>query len=108
MLADGDTDVQGMDIDTNAHGYEWDDAPLTHDPDEVLQLETEMLEYGQTLQAEYAEDSRKEVGKALDEIWSLIAYRNPLKEPQVSHLLDRKGRVTVAEELNSAILCKPT
>lgn len=98
--------AQDMDIDANGDGYEWDDTPVTHNEGEVLDLERDMLDYGQTLQAEYAEDSRKEVGQVLDEIWSLIAYRNPLKEPQVGHLLDRKGRVVVAEELNSAILCK--
>ncbi|KGQ05676.1 Ran-binding protein 10 [Beauveria bassiana D1-5] len=96
--------AQDMDMDANGDGYEWDDAPVAQNESEVLDLERDMLEYGQALQAEYAEDSRKEVGKALDEIWSLIAYRNPLKEPQVSHLLTRKGRVVVAEELNSAIL----
>jgi hypothetical protein len=73
---------------------------------ELLELERSMLEYGQALQAEYATDPRREVSQALDEIWSLVAYKNPLKEPQVSHLLDRKGRVAVAEELNSAILRK--
>lgn len=98
--------TQDMDIDANEDEYEWDDAPVAQNESEVLDLERDMLEYGQALQAEYADDSRKEVGKALDEIWSLIAYRNPLKEPQVSHLLARKGRVIVAEELNSAILCK--
>lgn len=103
---EGNGNTQDMDIDANGDGYEWDDTPVTHNEGDVLDLERDMLEYGQALQAEYAEDSRKEVGKALDEIWSLIAYRNPLKEPQVSHLLDRKGRVTVAEELNSAILCE--
>lgn len=104
--AEENGNAQDMDIDANEDGYEWDDAPVTQTESEVLDLERDMLEYGQALQAEYAEDSRKEVGKALDEIWSLIAYRNPLKEPQVSHLLARKGRVVVAEELNSAILCK--
>lgn len=62
------------------------------------------LQYGQTLQAEYAGDDRREVRAALEEIFSLIAYQNPLKEPKVAHLLERKGRVAVAEELNSAIL----
>lgn len=62
------------------------------------------LLYGQSLQAEYAGDDRREVRTALEEIFSLMAYQNPLKESKVAHLLDRKGRVTVAEELNSAIL----
>ncbi|PSR87304.1 CTLH/CRA C-terminal to lish motif domain-domain-containing protein [Coniella lustricola] len=62
------------------------------------------LAYGQTLQAEYAGDERRGVRQALEDIFSLIAYQNPLKESKVAHLLDRKGRVAVAEELNSAIL----
>lgn len=64
------------------------------------------LLYGQDLQAEYAGDERSEVRQALEDIFSLIAYQNPLKESKVAHLLDRKGRVAVAEELNSAILRK--
>lgn len=62
------------------------------------------LLYGQSLQAEYASDERREVRTALEEIFSLVAYQNPLKEAKVAHLLERKGRVAVAEELNSAIL----
>lgn len=62
------------------------------------------LLYGQSLQAEYAGDDRREVRAALEEIFSLMAYQNPLKELKVAHLLERKGRVVVAEELNSAIL----
>lgn len=72
----------------------------------VTALEQEMLHYGQTLGARYADDARPEFSKTLAEIWSLVAYSNPLKEPKVSHLLDRKGRVAVAEELNACILCK--
>lgn len=64
------------------------------------------LLYGQSLQGEYAGDERREIRTALEEIFSLMAYQNPLKEDKVAHLLDRKGRVAVAEELNSAILRK--
>lgn len=67
-------------------------------------LTQDALLYGQTLQAEYRGDERREVHSALNEIFGLMAYPNPLKEPKVAHLLDRKGRVAVAEELNSAIL----
>lgn len=67
-------------------------------------LTEDALIYGQSLQAEYAGDKRREVRIALEEIFSLMAYQNPLKEAKVAHLLDRKGRVAVAEELNSAIL----
>lgn len=67
-------------------------------------LTEDALRYGQTLQYEYRDDDRTEVHQALNEIFGLMAYENPLKEPKVAHLLDRKGRVAVAEELNSAIL----
>jgi hypothetical protein len=97
---------QEMDLDVNgSHG--WGDNMDTDGGDhraELTKLENKMLKYGQSLQGEYAGDSRKEIGKALNEIWALVAYKNPLKEPQVSHLLEERGRVTVAEELNSAIL----
>lgn len=99
---------QEMDLDVNgSHG--WGDNMDTDGGDhraELTKLENKMLKYGQSLQGEYAGDSRKEIGKALNEIWALVAYKNPLKEPQVSHLLEERGRVTVAEELNSAILCE--
>ncbi|KAF4996526.1 hypothetical protein FGRMN_4455 [Fusarium graminum] len=93
-----------MDVDPNDVGN-----PLWEAAGEVIaaenaELERCMLEYGQKLQEEYANDPRIEVSKALNEIWALVAYQNPFKEPQVSHLLDRNGRVAVAEELNSAIL----
>jgi hypothetical protein len=37
-----------------------------------------------------------------------MAYQDPLNAKEVSHLLDPNGRVAVAEELNSAILCENT
>lgn len=67
-------------------------------------LTEDALMYGQSLQAEYAGDERRGVRTALEEIFSLMAYQNPLKEAKVAYLLERKGRVAVAEELNSAIL----
>ncbi|KAJ4396239.1 hypothetical protein N0V93_000458 [Gnomoniopsis smithogilvyi] len=67
-------------------------------------LTEDALVYGQSLQAEYAGDERRGVRTALEEIFSLMAYQNPLKEAKVAYLLERKGRVAVAEELNSAIL----
>ncbi|CEJ94716.1 hypothetical protein VHEMI10231 [[Torrubiella] hemipterigena] len=85
-----------MDIDANGtNGFE---------QTELQELEINMLVYGQELQREYAGDSRKEITTALEQIWALVAYPNPLKEPEVAHLLDRKGRQAVAEELNAAIL----
>ncbi|KAH6968496.1 hypothetical protein DER45DRAFT_13526 [Fusarium avenaceum] len=95
---------QNMDIDLNgSENTSWE-ADGGENTTESAELERSMLEYGQKLQEEYANDPRIEVSKALNEIWALVAYQNPFKEPQVSHLLDRNGRVAVAEELNSAIL----
>ncbi|KAI1878720.1 hypothetical protein JX265_002897 [Neoarthrinium moseri] len=60
--------------------------------------------YGRELQEEFKSDPRREVSKALHDIFSLMAYSNPLEVPEISHLFDRRSRQTVAEELNSAIL----
>ncbi|KAL8392248.1 hypothetical protein RB595_002445 [Gaeumannomyces hyphopodioides] len=76
-------------------------ASSTSDGRDLLNL---AIVYGQTLQAEYKDNPRREVKKTLEEIFALVAYINPLKAKEVAHLLDRKGRVAVAEELNSAIL----
>ena len=73
---------------------------------EVSKLLQEALDYGQELRIEFGKDKRKEVAEHLEEIFALMAYQNPLKEKEVKHLLDRNGRVAVAEELNSAILRK--
>lgn len=62
------------------------------------------LTYGQVLQAEFKNDPRREVSKALEEAFALMAYEDPLNSKEVAHLLNPAGRVTVAEELNSAIL----
>lgn len=61
------------------------------------------LQYGQTLEAEFANDPRREVTKSLYDAFALMAYDNPMDSP-LSYLLKREERVSVAEELNSAIL----
>ncbi|KAL0942450.1 ran-binding protein [Colletotrichum truncatum] len=103
-----DLSASAMDLDANGgENGAWDQmdtegsegAPLGID---ALELAT--LQYGQTLQAEFKNDPRREVSKHLEDIYSLLAYSNPLMEKDVAHLLDRKGRLAVAEELNSAIL----
>ena len=85
------------------------DKKRSHDIDDVIderpiELERTMLQYGSTLQDKYARHSSKEVQATLRDIWGLLAYPNPLKEPEVSYLLDKRGRLPVSEELNSAIL----
>lgn len=106
-----DLSASAMDLDANgAENGAWDQmdtedseggAPLGID-----ELELATLQYGQALQAEFKNDPRREVSKHLQDIYSLLAYSNPLLEKDVAHLLDRKGRIAVAEELNSAILCE--
>ncbi|KAI0440672.1 concanavalin A-like lectin/glucanase domain-containing protein [Xylaria telfairii] len=104
-----------------SNGHSYDDMPNEMDVDEngfsdtmeddCMESETEpgallreTIAYGQALQAEFKNDTRREVVKALNDIFALLAYPDPLHVKEIAPLLDRKGRVTVAEELNSAIL----
>ncbi|KAF5016924.1 hypothetical protein F66182_11239, partial [Fusarium sp. NRRL 66182] len=74
--------TQTMDIDlTGSENTAWE-PDGGENTTELAELERSMLEYGQKLQEEYANDLRLEVCKALSDIWSLLAYQNPLKEPQ--------------------------
>lgn len=65
-------------------------------------LTDRMLAYGMELRSEFANDQRREVKKALEDTFALIAYEN-VRESSLAPLLDAAGRVPVAEELNSAI-----
>ncbi|KAI0474507.1 concanavalin A-like lectin/glucanase domain-containing protein [Xylaria cf. heliscus] len=104
-----------------SNGHSYDDMPNEMDVDEngfsdtmeddLMEAQTEpgallseTIAYGQALQAEFSNDTRREVVKALNDIFALLAYPNPLQVKEIAPLLDRKGRVAVAEELNSAIL----
>ena len=95
-----------MELDDQMHnGGGWEkmemeeaDAGLKH-----LTMLQETIKYGQVLQSEFRDDDRKEVKKALEETFSLLAYEDP-KSSVVAHLLEPSGRIPVAEELNSAIL----
>ncbi|KAK3360291.1 hypothetical protein B0T25DRAFT_126601 [Lasiosphaeria hispida] len=85
----------------------WEDQMDTEDGIDsagVNKLSQDALAYGIELRSEFDLDPRREVSKHLDEIFALIAYPNPLKVKEVAHLLDASGRITVAEQLNSAIL----
>jgi hypothetical protein len=96
-------DQQGQ--NNNWDRMDTDQPPLDTQP-EYLRLVQETITYGKTLQAEFKDDPRREVRKALEDAFALIAYPDPLSIPSVSHLLDISGREAVADELNSAILCK--
>lgn len=69
----------------------------------LQELTQSMLEYGMELKQEFANDPRREVKRALEDTFALIAYEN-VRESSLAPLLETKGRVPVAEELNSAIL----
>ncbi|CAI6339776.1 unnamed protein product [Periconia digitata] len=70
---------------------------------QVRDMTDRMIQYGQELRAEFANDQRREVQKALEDTFALIAYEDA-RESTLAPLLDTAGRVPVAEELNSAIL----
>ncbi|PSN71764.1 ran-binding protein [Corynespora cassiicola Philippines] len=67
------------------------------------QMTTETIQYGIELKSEFANDPRREVKRALEDTFALIAYEN-VRESALAPLLEVAGRVPVAEELNSAIL----
>ncbi|TVY65664.1 Uncharacterized protein LSUE1_G007172 [Lachnellula suecica] len=99
---------QDMELDDQqGQNTNWDrmdtDQPVVENQ-EYIRLVSETLLYGQALQAEFKDDPRREVRKALEDAFALIAYSDPLGVESVSHLLDISGREAVADELNSAIL----
>lgn len=75
-----------------------DASPLSYN-----ELVQETLAYGQELNQLFKDDPRREVKKALEDTFSLIAYANPRDSP-FAGLLEERERGPVAEELNSAIL----
>ncbi|KAH0550885.1 hypothetical protein GP486_007751 [Trichoglossum hirsutum] len=105
-LYDDDVFEQEMELDDQVqNGSDWDRME-TEEGDAHMRyknLTEETLHYGQLLQSEFRGDGRKEVKRALEETFSLLAYEDP-KNSVVAHLLEPSGRVPVAEELNSAIL----
>lgn len=106
--ANGVDASQAMDVDTNGvESGAWESMDTEDGADytyELQELERDLIEYGQQLQAEYKNDLRTEVQKTLEEIWSLLAYPNPLREPKVAHLMDNTERAKAAEMVNSMIL----
>lgn len=81
-----------------------DDEDDIEDKEAKLQQLTDAtITYGMELRAEFANDPRREVKRALEDTFALIAYENA-RESTLAPLLEIGGRVPVAEELNSAIL----
>jgi hypothetical protein len=95
----------GMELDDQYTSNDRMDTEESTNQSEYDKLVAETLLYGGRLEAEFKDDPRREVKKALDDVFSLMAYQDPVNADEVKHLLDLSGRVAVAEELNSAILC---
>ncbi|KAK3701636.1 hypothetical protein LTR37_015387 [Vermiconidia calcicola] len=70
------------------------------------ELLEQALAYGQELQSAFGNDPRPQIKKQLSDIFAIMAYSNP-SESVVGGLLDPRGRVQIAEEINGAILGKP-
>ena len=79
------------------------DDDLAAKQKKLQELTQSMIEYGMELKQEFANDPRREVKRALEDTFALIAYEN-VRESSLAPLLEVRGRVPVAEELNSAIL----
>lgn len=97
---DDDDEENGMDVEESA---DYNTSVSTTNAASYHDLLHEAILYGQELQADYPGDQRREYKRALDDIFSLVAYPDP-KSSVHGHLLEPSGRVPVAEELNSAIL----
>lgn len=67
------------------------------------ELLAQALAYGQELQSTFGSDPRPQIKKQLSDIFAIMAYTNP-SESVVGGLMDPKGRVQIAEDLNGAIL----
>ena len=90
-----------MELDDQLNGSEDWEKMDTEEADAAVKYQDLLtLRYGQELGNEFKDDRSKIV---LKDIWSFFAYEDPRQSP-IAHLLDRNGRVPVAEELNSAIL----
>lgn len=80
-----------------------DDDDLEDKAIKLQQFTNDTITYGMELKAEFSNDPRREVKRALEDTFALIAYEN-VRESALAPLLETAGRVPVAEELNSAIL----
>lgn len=107
-----DVFAQDMEIDDSANSAaEWEKMDVEDEygsigPGTGGQVKSALdaaVEYGRQLRFDFQTDTRPEIRKALEEAFSLLAYTDP-KNSVLAHLLDEKGRISVAEELNSAIL----
>lgn len=91
--------------DPKDHDEETDEDDVVDREARYQQLTQETITYGMELRTEFAADPRREVKRALEDTFALIAYENA-RESSLAPLLEVSGRIPVAEELNGAILGK--
>lgn len=101
---------KGLELPASSHSHEDVDMDASTElpPRSALltrqnDLLTAAIEYGRELQAEFGSDPRPSVQKRLSDMFAIMAYTDP-RASVVGGLLDKKGRVGIAEELNGAIL----
>lgn len=66
-------------------------------------LDQALLQFGQELRREFANDQRRETQNVLNATFALIAYPDPRQGP-LGYLLRERERGPISEELNGAIL----
>ncbi|TVY31087.1 Ran-binding protein [Lachnellula hyalina] len=99
-----DMEIDDQQNQNNNHDrMETEGLPIDNEA-KYQQLIQDTLIYGQALDAEFKNDPRREVKKALQDAFALMAYKDPFTESSLAYLLDISGREAVADELNSAIL----
>lgn len=92
-------------MDTDGGGGGASNGAVHDDYDRLLE---ETINFGKAISAEFAHDKRRATQRALQDAFALLAYEDPGNAPDVAHHLSLHKRVTLAEELNSAILGKPS
>lgn len=86
----------------------WSKAKLASGSEtpETSQLLTEIVQFGQSLLADFGNTECETLNNELGDLFSLLAYADPEKSP-VACLLDPSRRHWLAQDLNSAVLaCK--
>jgi hypothetical protein len=89
---------EDVDMDTST-------ASLPNKPTQTTSADllTTALVYGQELQAEFGSDDRPAVKEQLRQLFAIVAYVDP-RDSVVGDMLDKRGRVGIAEGINGAIL----
>jgi len=68
------------------------------------ELLSRVWNYGQQLQTEFGPDQRLEVQDLLKRTVGIVAYQDPANNPQTRELVGFEAKVTLAEDVNRAIL----